>query len=86
MIGTEEQYVQLRIWVARNCHTFLTYLTPYNVAMNSGTKIRTIANFSIFADCYLWEHCQIEWVRKQLIDQYGEKGPLIQNSNSLWQL
>ena len=71
--GTYEQWCELHAWIARSrrpqyCAFF--YPTP---AYNSGE--RAIAYFPERADKWLWENCPFNWVREQLVHQYGEKGP-----------
>ena len=70
--GTDEQWQELFLWLARNRPQYLKFMSlPFGYT----DAQRPITNLPRYADKWLWDKCPIKWVKARLKFQYNGKRP-----------
>lgn len=65
--GTTEQWSELFYWLAEHRPQYCRFLyTPFWTE-----PVGPISNFPMYADKWLYRHCELKWVKERIKDQYN---------------
>ena len=73
IVGTQEQLLEFRAWLEVHNPDILEMVAPVEhdwLGRNPKTAKRTISNFPVWADKWLYKHCPIKFITDRIHEQY----------------
>lgn len=78
--GTDEQYDIFYDWCLKHNKTLLLYFYPKDDVIGN---IRPITNTPVHVDIWLWNNCDLDFVKERLREMYDGEPKIINNDDIL---
>lgn len=70
MYANKKEYDQLKAWATKNAPVILRYFYEWESEYKPD-DVRPVTNFPTWADKLLYNHCDVEWAKAQILENYG---------------